>query len=717
MLPRTIARTARPAIAPIAPTAACPFCEIRALFGSPLRRNAPSRHYAAPRGKPSSPRKSQFTKNREWRQRGRILTQEDKAKQAEAEAALEAAYHRARFPEPRRLAEANSAGFLRTSPKDAHWALEKFESFGIDPATRNVRMLGEALGEALAQTEEAGLRDLTALGRICLKSLNPVQRLLGKRLLIALSNAGEASATVSLLGTALQQDRALGPTTAQEALRLPEMRKVQEQLNTIVKQGDNPQAVILKAEILYAEGDIPKAKAMFKAAISYLNKQKEKEQARMAPEEDEDVETDAEAVPNDDIDRPLNAAWLGLGRLLLHQGDVDGAKAAFEEGAFKHNDAEAYHALVGLEPLYSSKWVEYNTKAAAAGNALSAKYLGDFYTLSPAAVAKLEDADVKQELTRQFQTSKLELWTRPFLPSLLVRLLDQGKIFYSPTAARIDYGLSWLAIAATSPPTPNGLSKLAPASITIAKTYIRHADTFAAAAAADSPPMSERGKRSRKPISGGNSASDSADTNVSLAFINPLNLLATVKGPAVGAYDRTSSLLCAYQWLKALSLLRGHPHYERIYPDIVTEAATLHAAVTAELKAVGFSDKQLENSSRDHNPRVIFQWDGSWAARQKFHAERGTPEQAGTKEEFQRASDLALLLTAVLSLTLFWRLEWPEHFKATFRTRKQKKEEERKKREEEEKKREGPDGGEVDRDGVRLPALAHDIIKERWGWN
>jgi len=683
MLPRTIARTARPIVAP---TAACPFCEIRALFGSPLRRNAPSRHYAAARGKPPSPRKSQFTKNREWRQRGRILTEEDKAKQAEAEAAREAANHLGRFPERRRLAEANSAGFLRTSPKDAHWALAKFESFGIDPATRNVRMLGEALGEALGQTEEAGLRDLTALGRICLRSLNPVQRLLGKRLLIALSNAGEASATVSLLGTALQQDRALGPTTAQEALRLPEMRKVQEQLNTIVKQGDNPQAMILKAEILYSEGDIPKAKAMFEAAISYLNKQKDAEQARMAQEEDEDVETDAEAVPNDDIDRPLNAAWLGLGRLLLHQGDIDGAKAAFEEGAFKHNDAEAYHALSGMEPPYSSKWVEYNTKAAAAGNALSAKYLGDFYTLSPAAVVKLEDADVKQELARQFQTSNLERWTRPFLPSLLVRLLDQVKIFYPPTAARIDYGLSWLAIAATSPPTPNGLSKLVPASITIAKTYIRHADTFAAAVA-NSPPISEPGKRSRKRISSGNSASDSADTNVSLAFINPLNLLATVKGPAVGAYDRTSSLLCAYQWLKSLSNLRGHPHYERTYPDIATEAATLHAAVTAELKAVGFSDNQLENSARVQNPRVTFQWDGAWARWQEFHARNGTSEQVGTKENFQRVLELGVSMAAVVSLALFWRLMWPEHFKATFRTRKQK------------KKREGPGGGEVDRDG------------------
>ncbi|EON64409.1 hypothetical protein W97_03640 [Coniosporium apollinis CBS 100218] len=716
MLPRTIARTARPIVAP---TAACPFCEIRALFGSPIRRNAPSRRYAAPRGKPSSPRKSQFTKSREWRQRGRILTEEDKAKQAEAEAALEAAYHRGRFPEPRRLAEANSAGFLRTSPKDAHWALAKFESFGIDPATRNVRMLGESLGEALGQTEEAGLRDLTALGRICLRSLNPVQRLLGKRLLIALSNAGEASATVSLLGTALQQDRALGPTTAQEALRLPEMRKVQEQLNTIVKQGDNPQAMILKAEILYSEGDIPKAKAMFEAAISYLNKQKDAEQARMAQEEDEDVGTDAEAVPNDDIDRPLNAAWLGLGRLLLHQGDVDGAKAAFEEGAFKHNDAEAYHVLSGLEPLYSSKWVEYNTKAAAAGNALSAKYLGDFYTLSPAAVAKLEDADVKQELARQFQTSNLERWTRPFLPSLLVRLLQQVKIFYPPTAARIDYGLSWLAIAATSPPTPNGLSKLVPASITIAKTYIRHADTFAAAAAADRSPISEPGKRSRKPISGGNSASDSAETNVSLAFINPLNLLATVKGPAVGAYDRTSSLLCAYQWLNSLSLLRGNPHYERTYPDIATEVATLHAAVAAELKAAGLSDEHLASSSRFQNFRALCQWNLLWAEWQKYHAERGTPERVGTKEEFQRAADIAALLAAVFSLTLFWTLMWPEHFKARFRTRKQKKEEEeeKKREEEEKKKREGPDGGEVDRDRVWRPTLAHGFVKERWGWS
>ncbi|KAJ9639455.1 hypothetical protein H2199_006488 [Coniosporium tulheliwenetii] len=411
------------------------------------------------------------------------------------------------------------------------------------------------------------------------------------------------------------------------------MRKVQEQLNTLVKRGDNPQAMILKAEILYSEDNIPKAKAMFEAAIAYLNRQKEKEQARMAEEEDEDVEIDAEAAPNDDIDRPLNAAWLGLGRLLLHQGDVDGAKAAFEEGAFKHNDAEAYHALVGLEPLYSSKWIEYNIKAAAAGNALSAKYLGDFYTLPPAAVAKLEDAEVKKELGRQFQASSFE------------------KIFYPPTAARIDYGLSWLAVAATSPPTPNGLSKLVPASITIAKTYVRHADTFAAAAA-DSPSTSEPGKRFRKPTSSGNSAPDPADTNVSIAFIDPLALLAPTKSSAVGAHDRTSSLLCAYQWLKALSLLRIHPHYERTYPDIAVEAATLHVAVVDELKALGLSDSQIETSPTARNPNTILQWDWAWAEWQRSHEKRGTMDKVGTKEDFQRMMNLWLLLglTAVAGL-------------------------------------------------------------------
>ncbi|KAJ9639456.1 hypothetical protein H2199_006489 [Coniosporium tulheliwenetii] len=81
----------------------------------------------------------------EWRERGRIVTENEKVKQAEAEAARRTADHLGRFPDSRRLAEANSAGFLRTSPEDAYWALEKFESFGLDPAVRNVRMLGRRL--------------------------------------------------------------------------------------------------------------------------------------------------------------------------------------------------------------------------------------------------------------------------------------------------------------------------------------------------------------------------------------------------------------------------------------------------------------------------------------------------------------------------------------------------------------------------------------------
>lgn len=254
---------------------------------------------------------------------------------------------------------------------------------------------------------------LTSLARVLLRSTVPAQRVTGRRLLLSVSAAGDVSATIRLLNTALKH----GQLQAQELI------PVRARLMSLVKDDKHPLAMVLLAQMLVAEGQHGRALPLLEAATSQLSA------AASAPAPAPAEPGSRASDPGEDADEPaVTPPWTALGNLRLRLGDPQGAREAFEVGAFKGDDPAAYFYLAAFEAAHTAAWLEYTTKAAASGHVEAAFGLGRFYSLPDAEAAAIGDAAVRAELRRRDGTGERR----------------------APLSGRMRWAVEWLSVAAAA---------------------------------------------------------------------------------------------------------------------------------------------------------------------------------------------------------------------------------------------------------------------------
>lgn len=146
----------------------------------------------------------------------------------------------------------------------------------------------------------------------------------------------------------------------------------------------HPRALKLQAEMLEGQHKAREALKMYEEAI------KSAAEGRTQGETLEESAMDQIGRAPDERESATDGAWTAIGRIYLHElRDLEKAKSAFQEGALKADDPEAYHLLARFEiedsefPIYTEQYVEYETKAAASGHPEAALALANFYAMSP----------------------------------------------------------------------------------------------------------------------------------------------------------------------------------------------------------------------------------------------------------------------------------------------------------------------------------------------
>jgi hypothetical protein len=223
------------------------------------------------------------------------------------------------------------------------------------------------------------IEDLTGLGALLLQSKNPVERLLGRDILLSASRAGSHSATIFLVNAARKQN----------TLTTKELIKPQAQLKQIVKSGSaSVQALVLQGMLYHQQRAYTLAASLFEQAIAMPQKStKEHLSTRIGRFIGLDLENQD---PNLDPRRPeeleldVVQAYVQLSGLQYGNhipSKKDEALENMKVAALKYDDPVAYYQLAETVEKYSLKWLEYTRKAAASGYSVAMEDIGAIYAM------------------------------------------------------------------------------------------------------------------------------------------------------------------------------------------------------------------------------------------------------------------------------------------------------------------------------------------------
>jgi hypothetical protein len=247
------------------------------------------------------------------------------------------------------------------------------------------------------------LDDVTNLARIYIRSRDAGDRLLGRKILLRLSTAGSAVATVHAVKMAYKQKQ----------LHSQEVQQPLARLRELAAQGTYIPAMVLQGLIYESIGRSAIAIGLYEKAIklgevedssAVVKKSEESFLKRLLGKEEVDWSEKAMSKPGaalaEEEDRELDiaTAYVQLGGLILDKNFGQGKKC-FEAAALKYDDPNAYFYLAEFEGgEYTWKWLQYTLKAAASGHTDAAHNLGVFYALPRDEVRKIKDKKIQDEL-------------------------------------------------------------------------------------------------------------------------------------------------------------------------------------------------------------------------------------------------------------------------------------------------------------------------------
>ena len=258
----------------------------------------------------------------------------------------------------------------------------------------------------------------TAIGQLLLRQpFSKDARALGSRVLHACSEAREPNAVIGVVKIAHRRG----------LLKHEHFRSPLAGLTQMARE-KHPRAMVLMAQILEDQNKVREALKLYQEAIEQSAKSKA---VKGGEEELDDDQLDPITGTEDPTDYAVDTAWTAMGALHARLNDPEKAVASFKEGAFQGDDPEAYHALAQFEiqdpdkPIYTAKYIEYETKAAASGHIEAAFALAKFYSM---------DADeAAQKTTRK-----------------ALRLFQVAGRFSE--GRRLTYAFEWARLAAEPPP-------------------------------------------------------------------------------------------------------------------------------------------------------------------------------------------------------------------------------------------------------------------------
>jgi len=200
--------------------------------------------------------------------------------------------------------------------------------------------------------------------------------------LLSLSELGEEEATIRTIALSIKANR----------LHEPDVQKCITRLLKIAEARESAAAMATAGQIAEARGQHHKAIEWYKAVVELTSKEFEppteyKMSWRESVAEVHGAQDIYGLLGEDDpfsFDQPVVKAHIALGRLLMthvRPPDVEGARKAYEVGAFIGHDPGSYRRLGDLEQQWTEKWLEYHSLAAAAGDYISQYELGKFYSI------------------------------------------------------------------------------------------------------------------------------------------------------------------------------------------------------------------------------------------------------------------------------------------------------------------------------------------------
>ncbi|KAL1649923.1 hypothetical protein SLS58_001299 [Diplodia intermedia] len=264
------------------------------------------------------------------------------------------------------------SGLIRADPEKALALVDEMSKLGSS--------LDGPTAKKLCSDYQIDIHDIFFLARACIYPRNPpAARDLGKKIMLAASANGLNSATLYILSMAAKQDERLGVHAARRAYNSVELALARKHLRDLVER-KNPEAMVFQARRLAADGRRKEAIAMLDDAINKYG---------ACTSQYEDADTLHQQYSGQffrDIENTTaKSPWYTLAELLIQEGMIDEAQAAYSEAAEKHDDPRAFQGLVQMmkkEHVYSARWVEYMTKAATSGSWTAMMSLGDFYSVS-----------------------------------------------------------------------------------------------------------------------------------------------------------------------------------------------------------------------------------------------------------------------------------------------------------------------------------------------
>jgi len=223
------------------------------------------------------------------------------------------------------------------------------------------------------------IEDLTGLGALLLQSKNPLERLLGRNILLSASRAGSHSATIFLVNAARKQN----------TLTTQELIKPQAQLKQIVKSGSaSVQALVLQGMLYHQQRAYTLAASLFEQAIAmpqkstkedlltrigrFIGLDLENQDPNLDPRRPEELELDV-------VQAYVQLSGVQYGNHIPSKKDE--ALENMKVAALKYDDPVAYYQLAETVEKYSLNWLEYTRKAAASGYSVAMEDMGAIHAM------------------------------------------------------------------------------------------------------------------------------------------------------------------------------------------------------------------------------------------------------------------------------------------------------------------------------------------------
>ncbi|KAF2100229.1 hypothetical protein NA57DRAFT_73839 [Rhizodiscina lignyota] len=341
-------------------------------------------------------------------------------------------------------------GYLKTSPAMAEEIYKALQEKG--------QFDGKTI-EELAKSNNIELIAFTSIARLLLRSqISKEQQSLGSRLLHACSAAKEPNATIELVKIAHRRDQ----------LHLAHFKAPLSHLAVLVREMD-PRAMVLQAQMFEDQGKLKEALTLYQKATSFKTRWRE----MLRDAELDDDQLDIITKSEDPTDYGVDSAYTAMGALYARAfNDTENAIKSFEKGALEGGDPEAFHALAQYElkdpdnPVYTEKYIEYETKAAASCHLEAAYAVAKFYAMTPKEAAQKTTPGAYKVFLRAGSHERMDFtlvtrWlarmltgsNRIFSNTLLNKLIKWYSRQVTRSAKwRLIWALQWSALASHPPP-------------------------------------------------------------------------------------------------------------------------------------------------------------------------------------------------------------------------------------------------------------------------